>query len=129
MQSFNPLNSSENWREIAEQHTLPPGWLNDAVKGFVSARHEITAGNLPQFRHLRVTMPVPEYLLAMKCMASRIAATETETSDLADIRFLVRHLGLNSAKAVLDLVAKYYPVERIPVRTQYVIEGLFEDGR
>ena len=64
----------------------------------------------------------------MKCMASRIAAPAGETSDLADIRYLIRHLRLKSAKAVLDLVAKYYPVERIPVRTQYVIEGLFEKG-
>ena len=116
-------------RQIAEQHALAPDWLNDAVKGFVSTHHEVTAGNLPQFPHLRVTMPVPEYPLAMKCMAARIAATAGETSDLADIRFLVRHLALNSAKAVLDLVAKYYPVERIPVRAQYVIEGLFEEGR
>ena len=91
---------------IAEEYGLSMDWLNDAVKGFVSTRHEVTAGNLPQFPHLRVTMPIPEYLLAMKCMASRIAATAGETSDLADIRFLVRHLGLNSPKAVLDLVAQ-----------------------
>src|SRR5436190_2917635 len=51
---------------IAEQQGLSADWLNDAVKGFLSTRHEVTAGNLPQFPHLRVTMPVPEYLLAMK---------------------------------------------------------------
>src|SRR5580658_5789166 len=29
-------------KEIAEAHWLPVGWLNDAVKGFVSERNEIT---------------------------------------------------------------------------------------
>src|SRR5687767_1855348 len=31
-------------RKIAEDQNLPPTWLNDGVKGFVSARHEVTAG-------------------------------------------------------------------------------------
>src|SRR5712691_3932655 len=53
-------------RRIAEEQRLPTDWLNDGVKAYVSSRHEITMGNLPQFPHLRLTMPVPEYLLAMK---------------------------------------------------------------
>ena len=57
-------------RQVAEEQKLPPDWLNDGVKGFVSMRHEVIAGNLPQFPHLRLTMPVPEYLLAMKCIAA-----------------------------------------------------------
>jgi hypothetical protein len=116
-------------RRIADEQRLPPDWLNDGVKGFVSARHETTAGNLPQFPHLRLTMPVPEYLLAMKCMAARIGGTVDESTDAADIVFLVRHLKLKSAKEVLDLVGQYYPANRIPVKTQYLVEGLFEEGR
>ncbi|HVU27772.1 MAG TPA: hypothetical protein VHG71_08575 [Verrucomicrobiae bacterium] len=114
---------------IAENQKLPVDWLNDGVKGFVSARHELTAGNLPQFPHLRLTMPVPEYLLAMKCMAARIGGTENEPSDVADIGFLIRHLKLKTAKEVLDLVGQYYPASRIPVKTQYLVEGLFEEGK
>ena len=116
-------------RRIAEEQHLPADWLNDGVKGFISARHETTAGNLPQFSHLRLTMPVPEYLLAMKCMAARIGGTTDEPSDVADITFLIRHLKLNSAKDVLDLVGQYYPANRIPVKTQYLVEGLFEEGK
>ncbi len=81
---------------VGEEQGLPEDWMNDAVKGFVSARHETITGNLPQFPHLRLTMPVPEYLLAMKCMASRLGGTAGETSDLADITFLIRHLHLGS---------------------------------
>jgi hypothetical protein len=116
-------------RRIADDQHLPANWLNDGVKGFVSARHETTAGNLPQFPHLRLTMPVPEYLLAMKCMAARIGGTSDEPSDIADITFLIRHLKLNSPKEVLHLVAQYYPANRIPVKTQYLVEGLFDEGK
>jgi hypothetical protein len=116
-------------RQIGERQRLPANWLNDAVKGYVSARHETTAGNLPQFPHLRLTMPVPEYLLAMKCIAARLGGTSDEQSDVPDILFLLRHLDLRSAREVLDLVAQYYPANRIPVKTQYLIEGLFEEGK
>ena len=116
-------------RRIADEMHLPADWLNDGVKGFVSSRHETTTGNLPQFPHLRLTMPVPEYLLAMKCMAARIGGTTEDPSDVADIVFLVRHLKLKSAKDVLDLVVQYYPANRISVKTRYLVEGLFEEGR
>ena len=116
-------------RQIAADLNLPADWLNDGVKAFVSTRHDTTTGNLPQFPHLRLTMPVPEYLLAMKCMAARIGGTTDEPSDVADIIFLVRRLKLKSATEVLNLVGQYYPDNRIPVKTQYLIEGLFEEGR
>jgi hypothetical protein len=114
---------------IAEERHLPANWLSDGVKGFVSARHETTSGDLPQFPHLRLTMPVPEYLLAMKCMAARIGGTTDEPSDVADITFLIRRLELKSPREVLDLVGHYYPANRISVKTQYLVEGLFEEGK
>lgn len=116
-------------RRVGEDRRLPLDWLNDGVKGFVSVRHETMAGNLPQFPHLRLTMPVPEYLLAMKCMAARLGGTSGEGSDVPDIMFLIRHLGLQKAREVLEIVGEYYPANRIPVRTQYLVEGLFEEGR
>ncbi|MBI5525085.1 MAG: hypothetical protein HY897_02045 [Deltaproteobacteria bacterium] len=116
-------------RRVAEERNLPAGWLNDGVKGFVSTRHETTAGNLPQFPYLRLTMPVPEYLLAMKCMAARVGTTTDEPSDVADIVFLIRHLKLKSAKEALDLVGQYYPANQITVKTQYLVEGLFDEGK
>ena len=116
-------------RRIGEEQHLAAGWLNDGVKGFLSTRHNVTTGNLPQFPHLRLTMPVPEYLLAMKCMAARIGGTSEDASDIPDIVFLIRHLGLKSSRDVLDLVGQYYPSERLSVKTQYLVEGLFEEGK
>jgi hypothetical protein len=114
---------------VAEHFHLPADWLNDGVKSFVSKRHDTTPGNLPQFPHLRLTMPVPEYLLAMKCMASRLGGTADEPSDVSDIIFLIRRLNLKTAGEVLGLVELYYPANRIPVKTRYLIEGLFDEGR
>jgi hypothetical protein len=116
-------------RRIGEEQHLAAGWLNDGVKGFLSTRHNVTTGNLPQFPHLRLTMPVPEYLLAMKCMAARIGGTSDDASDIPDIVFLIRHLALKSSHDVLDLVGQYYPSERLSVKTQYLVEGLFEEGK
>ena len=115
--------------KVGDTHELPATWLNDGVKGFVSARHDVITGNLPQFPHLRLTMPVPEYLLAMKCMAARLGGTTGEPSDVADITFLLRHLHVNSAEKALDIVVRYYPANRVPAKTQYLVEGLFEEGQ
>jgi hypothetical protein len=114
---------------VAARQNLPPDWLNDGVKGFISSQHETTSANLPQFEHLRLSMPVPEYLLAMKCMASRIGGTDGEQSDVPDIVFLLRNLGIKSAPEALDIVARFYPAGRVSVKTRYLLEGLFDEGR
>jgi hypothetical protein len=116
-------------QHVGEANNFPENWLNDAAKSFVSARHETVTGNLPQFAHLRLTMPTPEYLLAMKCMASRVGAVETEADDVGDIIFLIRHLRLRNAPEVLSLVADYYPASRVPVKAQYLVESLFSEGK
>jgi hypothetical protein len=109
--------------EIGRERGYTVGWFNDGVKGFLSARHEVTAANLPQFVNLQVVMPVPEYLFAMKCMAARVGLGD---QDGADCRFLVRHLGLESSVDAFRLVERYYPMGQIQPRTQYFIETLFE---
>jgi hypothetical protein len=116
-------------RQVAESAGLPANWLNDGVKGYLSARHEkITPGSLPQFDHLRVLMPTAEYLLAMKCLASRIGIGAGEADDTSDIAFLIRRLGLKNPGSVMDIVAAY-PPEQIPVKAQFLVETLFEEGR
>jgi hypothetical protein len=62
-------------------------------------------------------------------MAARIGGTGDEASDVADVVFLIRHLALSSAPEVLKLVGQYDPKERIAVKTQYLIEGLFDEGK
>lgn len=63
----------------------------------------------------------------MKAMAARIGGTADEPSDVADIRFLIRHLKLASATDVLALVARYYAAGRVPAKTQFLVEGVFDE--
>ena len=113
---------------VEQEQALPPGWLNDAAKGFLSARHDSVVGDLPQFEGLRVTAPTAEYMLAMKCMASRIGVADSDPSDVADIRFLVRHLGLATPADALAVVAQYYPPKQVPARAGYLLEEIFAEG-
>jgi hypothetical protein len=127
---FQPAQTIRNLAgSIGEANQLPKDWLNDGVKGFLSVKHNVIEGNLPQFPNLRLTMPTPEYLLAMKCMASRINVSENEGGDVRDIVFLIRHLKLKNAAEVMRIVAEYYPPNRIPIKAQYLVESLFEEGK
>lgn len=106
-------------RAIATRHGLPEDWLNDAAKGYF-------LGNPPQqnvleLSHLRVWAPVPDYLLAMKCVSARF-----DTHDQDDIRFLLQHLQLRTPQQVFAIIEHYYPRRQIPAKTQFVIEELCE---
>ena len=59
----------------------------------------------------------------MKCAAAR---TEEDT---ADIRLLAARLDLTTAADVLRVVTEFYPVARLPVRSQLLVEELFHDRK
>ena len=102
-------------------------WLDDGAKVYVSVNHDVRAGDLPQFDGLRITAPTAEYLLAMKCMASRIVYADSDPSDVADIRFLLRHLGIRAPEAAQAVVGRFYPQDSVPARTAYLLEELLTE--
>jgi hypothetical protein len=116
-------------KTVQTEEGLPDGWLNDAAKGYISAKHDAgieEAKYLPRFTNLTVYSPTPEYLLAMKTMASRLPSV-FDKGDVEDIRFLVRHLKLKSPAEVFSIVEKFYPPERVPTRAQYLIQTVFQE--
>lgn len=104
---------------VAAKAGLAPDWLNDAVKGFLSERGEFRPWL--ELSHLRVMVAQPEYLLAMKCLALRLGE---EFHDEADIRYLLRHLGVTSYDRAMEIVTRYYPLERFPQKTLYALQEL-----
>ncbi|MCB0385564.1 MAG: hypothetical protein KDD43_09235 [Bdellovibrionales bacterium] len=105
--------------KIGKQEGLPPTWLNDGAKGFIFpgfGREEIL-----NLSHLRVWAPEPKYMLAMKCISAR-----WDTSDRDDVVFLIKLLKLKKAKQVFDLIEAYYPKNKIPSKTQFFVDELFE---
>lgn len=98
---------------------VPTDWLNDAVKGFLSERGEFTA--FLELDHLRVMLAQPEYLLAMKCLSLRLAA---EFHDEDDIRYLLRHLDIATYDQAVQVITRFYPLERFPQKTLYALAEL-----
>lgn len=116
----------EEAEKIASEMNLPISWLNDGVKGFVSSEGEITTEGMPQWENLRIMRPTTRYLLAMKCMAARVAEYDT-AGDKNDIIHLCNDLGIDTTEDILSLVEDYYPTSRIPVKTQYFIEEIVSE--
>lgn len=112
--------------EMARERDWDQGWFNDGVKGFISTNHQTTSVGLPQFANLNVTIPIPEYLFAMKCMAARVGLAENQ--DFADALLLKNHLKLSTVKEAFELLELYYPKKQIPPRSQYFIESIFENS-
>ena len=108
-------------RAVAETEGLPNDWLNDAVKGFFSANGRFEV--FEELSHLRVYVPHPEYLFAMKCLALRLGE---EFQDLDDVRVLIRTIGIRTISHAETILALYYPMERYPPRARYVPEDLLE---
>ena len=104
-------------RKVALELSLPEDWLNDAAKAFVPP-----GGGFERWRslsHLDISVADDRTLLAMKCAAARSA------EDAHDIQFIAARLGLTRPIDVLEVVLAYFPADRLPVRTQLLIEELF----
>lgn len=113
-------------RQVAEEFGFEPDWLNDGVKGFVSDEAEITSDGMPVYSNLRIMRPTTEYLLAMKCLASRAAEFGTE-GDRADIITLLKQIGLTDPAEVCNMVASYYRESLLPPRVRFYIEELISE--
>src|SRR3954465_8230034 len=103
---------------VAERKGLPSDWLNDAVKGFLVPHQQKIFLDLP---NLKVYVPEPDYLLAMKAISARV-----ESYDPEDVKLLIGILGLASPEEVFAVIEKYYPRRQLKPATQYFIEELFE---
>jgi hypothetical protein len=103
--------------EVGADLGLPPGWLNDGAKGFISGpdEHATTALEVPG---LRVLTASPRILLAMKVLAHRIG------EDDDDVRLLARELGLDSAAEVLAVAEEVYGARLEPAARFFVEEVL-----
>jgi hypothetical protein len=115
--------------DIATDRGWSETWLNDGVKGFLSALDHTERRYFATFPSedapgLRVFVASPAYLFAMKCRAMRLAGAE-EVSDVADIRSLARELGILTAAQALDLMAAYFPNHVLAPKTRFGLEELF----
>ena len=110
--------------EISEEMGLPKNWLNDAVKGFLSAKDDFTL--FMDLDHLKVYCATPAYLLAMKALSMRIGA---EFHDENDVRYLLRYLNIETYDQAIELITQYYPIDQLPAKTLDALEEILEENR
>lgn len=124
-------------RRVADEMDWPEDWLNDGVKGFLSANEELEM--LPAFSGdtgsgLRIYTPSPQYLFAMKCMAMRPEGIEG-SHDISDIEALADVAQINNLAEALDLVQAFYPAGQVPAKVRFGVEEIMtrvqvrRDGR
>jgi hypothetical protein len=104
--------------EVADELSLPADWLNDAAKAFVPPNGAFELWR--EWSHLRVALADARTRFAMKAAAARTL------EDASDLQFLLGRLGIRTAEEALRVVLDFFPAERLPVRTQLLIEELFE---
>jgi hypothetical protein len=103
---------------VGERLGLPGGWLNDAVKGFLTGSDPAAAPvlDLPGLRCLAAS---PETLLALKVLAHRVGEDED------DVRLLAAELGLTRAEDVLAIAERTYG-DRLEPAARFFVEQLFD---
>jgi hypothetical protein len=123
---------SELTRQISVDRGWPDDWLNDGVSAYLSPRddgkqllHLLRSYPTEAEPGLRVFVPVPEYLLAMKLMAMRIDVASGQR-DLDDIVNLLRIAGLPRKEDIIELCAGFYPEARVSGKLHLAIDALWK---
>ena len=109
-------------RRVAASYGVADDWLNDAAKGYLSGSGDFD--HFLELSNLRVMTATAAYLLAMKCLAMRLGA---EFHDENDVRFLLRYLNISDYETAIEVITRYYPLDRLPQKTLYALEEICED--
>lgn len=108
-------------REMAaDDATLGPDWLNDAVKGFLPTVEDSEAQVILEGPGIRVLVASPRRLLAMKVFAARV------DRDRDDIMKLCEEANIRTIAEVLDLTHDLYG-DLLPPKSKFLVIELLQD--
>ena len=104
---------------VAREMGFASNWLNEAVRQTAPPvgnpqPNLLPLGEYPRGRQsavgLRIHVPVPAYLLAMKVLANRLDDETTKVqSDRDDAVALMKITGINSREGIIELLKQCYP--------------------
>ena len=103
-------------KAIASERGWSPDWLNDGVRVYLSpnvdgtTEHHALFRSYPDEAHpgLRVYIPTPEYMLAMKLNALRVGGNQP-AKDRDDIKNLLAICNITTSIEAISYLAKFYP--------------------
>lgn len=93
-------------QEVAEELDLPQDWVEVAVRSFLE-----DPTRLYDARALRVFIPPPDYLLALKCAALRFAP---DSGTAGDVRYLLNYSGVRTPAQGMTIVDRYLSERQRP---------------
>jgi hypothetical protein len=102
---------------IAAQNDWSAEWLNDAVTFHLSpiaqAERDLSVfGTFPRRQEevgLKILIPTARYLLALKLKALRVADYTKGAADMADVKSLLRVLGITEVEPAITILAEFFP--------------------
>ena len=107
------------WNPYAPRMGFPLDWINEAVRRAAPPignpePNLLPFGDYPRAREspvgLRVFLPTPAYMLAMKLLAARVRDHSAKIqSDLQDAAVLMKVTGIATREALLALLQECYP--------------------
>jgi hypothetical protein len=103
---------------IASEHDLNDDWLNDGVKGFLNKK--MTSSIYKEYSNLKVYSIDTDCLLALKITSAR-----TNSKDMDDSIWLMKHLDIKSFEEVIDIVEKYIPEARRTATSYFFAKEAF----
>jgi len=105
---------------VARKNGLPETWLNEAAVGFLPTQTDTNARSVYYSPYLTVSSASARHLLAMKIQAGR-------GKDRSDIKFLMKHLELQSADEALGVYKELFPGQDLSMVAKETIEELYEE--
>jgi hypothetical protein len=106
-------------KKMADELGLPEDWLNDSVKGLLPDFPDTGSQATTSSNGLRVVVPSPEYLFAMKAASARVDIDDD------DLKLLGEIIGIKSAEDAYAVVETFYRQERISAKSGFYLQRIY----
>ena len=106
--------------QVAQELALPSDWLEEGVRGLLG-RNAPGLGPFLERSNLRVYEARPDYVLAMKAAAIEL---ENEQDADADLRYIMRSMGLTRASEARERIGRYFSDRQLPQSLEERLERL-----
>ncbi|MCC5840116.1 MAG: hypothetical protein JJT96_08330 [Opitutales bacterium] len=115
-------------QEVGEDMGLHLGWFNDDVKAYIADKREgkRTLADLDEIPGVKIQVATAAYLLAMKALACR-EPFPGQNVDAADLRFLVRKMGIRTLAEVEECVDRFYDDRILSKENQAAVSRIIEE--